>query len=293
MVFMTHMRRHGAFILSALAVVLCMGTAAQAQNPGASIQDKLVSQIKLTKATADRSDIVTAGDVVVLQKDGLMMCSSDSSYAFSNTYAGGVLSANYNNRAKDAGKSFAKNFGMSRFGLGNGASVSDSANNGCKSRKFVSGEKFWVTGIVAQKDGILVSTFSDPFSDIRYYGEIKFAFPKGSVPSPDDFVKTVAEVITVQPADDSNNGGQGGQGGQGDQSAQPDQSAAPAPMPDIAPPPPPADTPPPTVALGQTIDQVTAAFGQPTKVVKLGVKQIYFYTDMKVTFTNGKVSNVQ
>ena len=77
-------------------------------RPGTMIQEKLVSQIKVTKAAADHSDIVTAGDVVVLHKDGLMMCSSASSYAFSNTYSNGVLAANYNNRAKDAAKSFFK-----------------------------------------------------------------------------------------------------------------------------------------------------------------------------------------
>jgi hypothetical protein len=241
----------------------------------------------LTKATADRSDIVTAGDVLVLQKDGLMMCSTASSYAFSNTYNNGVLTANYNNRAKDATKSYAKAFGLSRFGLGSGASVTDAANNGCTSRKFVAGEKFWITGIVAQKDGILVSTFSDPFDDVRYYGEIKFPFAKGSVPPVDDFVKTFAEVITVQPADDS-----GSQGDQGPQAAAPAPAAA-APMPEIAPPAPPSDAPPPTIALGQTKNQVTAAFGQPVRMAKLGVKEIFYYKDMKVTFTNGKVSNVE
>jgi hypothetical protein len=68
------------------------------------------------------------------------------------------------------------------------------------------------------------------------------------------------------------------------------------PLPDIAPPPPPADAPPPappTIALGQTIDQVTAGFGQPLKVAKLGARTIFYYKDMKVTFTNGKVSNVE
>jgi hypothetical protein len=69
--------------------------------------------------------------------------------------------------------------------------------------------------------------------------------------------------------------------------------SAPAPMPDIAPPPPPADAPPPTIALGQTMDQVTAGFGQPLRVAKVGVKTIFYYKDMKVTFTNGKVSNVE
>jgi hypothetical protein len=271
--------------------------AAQAGDPATQIQNKLVSQVKLTKATADRSDIVTPGDVVVLQKDGLMMCSTASSYAFSNTYNNGVLSANYNNRAKDAAKSYAKAFGLSRLGLGGGASVTDAANNGCPSRKFVAGEKFWITGIVAQKDGILVSTFSDPFGDTRYFGELKFPFVKGSVPRVDDFVKTFAEVITVQPADDSGN--QGDQGSQGNQDNQAAAAPAPAPAPaaapmqDIAPPPPPADAPPPTIALGQTKSQVTTAFGQPVRMAKLGVKEIYYYKDMKVTFTNGKVSNVE
>jgi hypothetical protein len=51
--------------------------------------------------------------------------------------------------------------------------------------------------------------------------------------------------------------------------------------------------PPPTIALGQTIDQVTAAIGQPAKIVDLGAKKLYSYPDMKITFMNGKVSDVQ
>jgi hypothetical protein len=39
--------------------------------------------------------------------------------------------------------------------------------------------------------------------------------------------------------------------------------------------------------------QVTAGFGQPTRVAKLGAKEIYHSKDMKVTFTNGKVTNVE
>jgi hypothetical protein len=69
----------------------------------------------------------------------------------------------------------------------------------------------------------------------------------------------------------------------------PSDSGAPAP---IAPPPPPAG-PPPTIALGQTVDQVTAGLGQPTRVIDLGTKKIYVYKDMKVTFKAGKVSDVQ
>ena len=198
-----------------MAAALAAAISAQVGDPATLVQEKLVSQIKVTKAAADHSDIVTAGDVVLLHKDGLMMCSSASSYGFSNTYNNGVLVANYNNRAKDAAKSFFKG----HLPFGGGGSVTDAANNGCPSRKFVAGEKFWITGIAAQKDGILISTFSDPYPDpsgnqVRYYGEVKFLFPKGSVPPPDDFARTVSELITVQPPDDKDNGGQGNQGGQ-------------------------------------------------------------------------------
>ena len=279
---MAHVQRLCILGFVAAAAIFSLGIEAQAGDPGTLIQEKLVSQIKLTKPTADRTDIVTAGDVVVLHKDGLMMCSSDSSYAFSNSYSSGALTANYNNRAKDAAKSFLKG----RLPFGGGGSATDAANNGCASRKFVAGEKFWVTGIILQKDGILVDTFSDPYNNVRFYGEIKFVFPRGSAPPADDFVKTVSEVLTVQPADDSD---KGSQGDQGEQPA----SAAPAPMQAIAPPPPPADAPPPTIAIGQTKDQVAASFGQPVRIAKLGAKEIYYYKDMKVTFTNGKVSNVE
>ena len=288
---MDQARLFRAIGFAAMAAALTSTAAAQVGDPATLVQEKLVSQIKVTKATADHSDIVTAGDVVLLHKDGLMMCSSASSYGFSNTYSNGVLTANYNNRAKDAAKSFFKG----HLPFGGGGSVTDAANNGCPSRKFVAGEKFWITGIAPQKDGILISTFSDPYPDpsgnqVRYYGEVKFLFPKGSVPPPDEFVKTVSELITVQPPDDKGTGAQGDQGGQPAQAAA--QAPAPAPMAAIPPPPPPADAAPPTIAVGQTVDQVIAAFGQPTRVAKLGAKQIFYYKDMKVTFTNGKVSNV-
>ncbi|MGD1154999.1 MAG: hypothetical protein ABSA41_04140 [Terriglobia bacterium] len=48
----------------------------------------------------------------------------------------------------------------------------------------------------------------------------------------------------------------------------------------------------PSGAGGQTLDQVAAVFGQPEKTVNLGSKQIYVYKDLKITFVDGKVSNV-
>jgi len=64
------------------------------------------------------------------------------------------------------------------------------------------------------------------------------------------------------------------------------QGAAPAPVPAPA-------APPVNIDLGQTIDQVTGALGQPKSVVNLGPKKIYVYKDMKITFKDGKVTDVQ
>src|ERR1035437_153917 len=54
-----------------------------------------------------------------------------------------------------------------------------------------------------------------------------------------------------------------------------------------------APGPPATIALGQSIADVEAINGKPDKVVDLGAKKIYVYKDMKITFTDGKVSDVQ
>jgi hypothetical protein len=140
---------------------------------------------------------------------------------------------------------------------------------------------FLSTGLAAQA--------GDPATLIQQKLISQINLTKATASSSDDFVNTVSEVITVQSAEGrGDQGNQGNQGGQ--QAAAPE---APASPPDIAPPSPPADTPPPTIALGQTKDEVIAGFGQPMRIAKLGVKVIFYYKDMKVAFTNGKVSNVQ
>lgn len=50
---------------------------------------------------------------------------------------------------------------------------------------------------------------------------------------------------------------------------------------------------PPTVTLGQSIDQVTAILGPPAQVMDLGAKKIYVYPNLKVTFNNGQVADVE
>lgn len=69
-----------------------------------------------------------------------------------------------------------------------------------------------------------------------------------------------------------------------------------APMAPIPPPPPPVDTPaapPAEVQMGQSPDQVVAALGQPLQIFNVGAKMIYRYKSLKITFVNGKVTDVE
>jgi hypothetical protein len=264
-------------------VLPCLALNAQTPNTPASIEQKLESQYTITKAAADKSDVVTAGSVIVLKKDGLLMSATTSGSAAQNTYKDGKISQGMWKMAKMPG------FGSLMSHSGTGATVT--------TRTFVAGEKFWVTKVNVHEDSVVLELLSDPFSDVRYYSTLKFPFPKGAYPSPDQVASSVAEVIDIQPDDAAASGDGGKKSAPANTAAAALPAAAPpAPMAPIAPPPPPADTPPPapkTIALKQTKDEVLANFGPPTKVVKLGTKEIDYYPDMKVTFVNNKVTDVQ
>jgi hypothetical protein len=48
-----------------------------------------------------------------------------------------------------------------------------------------------------------------------------------------------------------------------------------------------------TVSLGMSPTEVESVLGKPSKVVDLGSKKIYVYSDIKITFVDGKVADVQ
>lgn len=48
-----------------------------------------------------------------------------------------------------------------------------------------------------------------------------------------------------------------------------------------------------TLQLGQTVEEVVEILGQPDKIIDLGAKLIYVYPDLKITFEEGKVANVE
>jgi len=275
-----------ALLLTALSPAV-PHLAAQGAGSSAEIQQKLTSEFTLTKITDDRSDIVTAGAVLLLHKDGVVMYSTPTAAPAMNVYRDGRIGSN-------AASNIAKVWGKS---LLHGGTVQDAAAS--PQRKFVSGEKFWLTGVNIQDDGVVLNVYSDAYNDVRYYGQIKFPFPKHNIPPTADVVKAVEEVVTVAPtdnaADDSKSDSKAAAAAPAAPAPAP-AAPAPAPMAAIPPPPPPPDAAPPqpkTISLGQTKDAVVANWGQPTKIVKLASKEIYYYPDMKVTFVAGKVSNVE
>jgi hypothetical protein len=231
-----------------------------------SVQSQLEAKYQLTKPTDDKSDIVTAGAVLVLQKDKLLMYPTSTQIPPVNTYSGGRLSEGA--------------YGVHQKLQGFGSMIGHPPPQTVQGRQFVTGEKFWVTGIAVQPDGVLFTLFSDPYQDVRYYSQLKFIFPKGSNLTADQVLSLVAEVLTVQADDSAKSDDSGNQ-----QQAAGGDAPAPAPAAPAA--------PPATVEIGQTPDQVTAILGQPDKILNLGPKQIYVYKDLKVTFVKGKVTDAQ
>jgi hypothetical protein len=255
------------FLLFASGIALGQGT----KLP---IQQAIEAKYALTKPTADHKDIVTAGAVIDLTKDNLIMYGVDSSVAANSTYKGGKFQSSGISKLQNWNNRFQK--------MGN--------TSGTTNRTFVAGEKFWLIGVDIHDDGVVLEFLSDAISDVRYKAFVKYPFPNGTVPAPDVVMQEIGETIKAEPTEGATQ--------EAKQSA-PAAPAAAAPataMADIPPPPPPTDAPaaaPKSISLGQTKDEVTASFGQPTKIVKLPTKEIDYYADMKVTFVKGKVTDVQ
>jgi hypothetical protein len=239
------------------------------------LQQKLSAQFTLTKTTAAKDDIVTAGSVLVLHEDGLLMYSTAASTPPVNTYKDGkiVHGIDISKISKICQWTYCP-------------PMPPTPDN----RTFVVGEKFWITGLDVQPDSVIFSLYSDPYQDTHYYGRLKFQFPKGRPLSADDELKTIAKVLSVDPGENV------ARPPVPDPEPHPTQQDRKAePPPPIPAPTPPSDARPTatkTIALGQTKDEVIGNFGPPQKVVKLPNKEWDYYPDMKVTFVNGKVSGV-
>ena len=250
----------GKYLIAA-ATLACVS--AHAQDSREAVQQRLPSLYKLTHTTGDETDILSAGTILVLKKDNLIMVPLANPTALPNTFKEGKISQNK---------------------LLNGF---DHIPGVPKPRKFVATEKMWVTQIEVKNDAVVFDLLSDPFEDVRYKGLLRFPFAKGTVPQMDVMEQTIAEVFDRETL--------GGKQAPPVPAPSSPRGSIKAPPP-IPPPPPPSDAAPTAtqkIAVGQTPDQVTAILGQPQRIVNAGAKQIYIYPNMKVIFVGNKVSDVQ
>lgn len=284
--------------LSALGALLILATASAYAQDTATIQKKLESQYALTQPTADKTDIVTPGAVLVLQKDKLttVVVSGQMIYAMS-TYKDGKINLNAAAKGNKLGEALRKCPAFMH------CPTPPPTPETPPTRVFLKNEKLWVTRISVNPDKVVFELFTDAYGDNRFKASLNFPFTIGA--TADDVAKLVAEVFTVDPGDD-----QGGKDQSQSKSAKPgpsaqgesamagsaagdDQKAVIPPAP-----PPPTDAPaapPKTTSLGQTTDQVVANLGQPDRIDRKGKTQIYVYKKLgvSVTFTGGKVTDIE
>jgi len=133
----------------------------------------------------------------------------------------------------------------------------------------------------------------------KFSATVSFKFKKGYLDdTPPDEVESAIEAILAPDTgtDEAKGGGDSGGSQAQAQQTQPQQPARPAQQ-QAATAPPPAQpaAPPPTISVGESSTQVLQAVGMPQQMIDLGKKKIYIYKNlnMKITFVDDKVSDVQ
>jgi hypothetical protein len=275
------MRLKSANLLACVAITMTLAMAtANAQTP-VSLQEQLAAQYKVVKMGADSSGpaVVDAGTVLAIQKGGILAVPYSDQSILSTKYQDGTVRSPNTLLSKGIG------FGMKKFGKEQTTHL------------FAVGDKVYPSKIEVNpaKDSVALSIVAcdscnktDP--PTYYKATVVFQFAKGALAkaSAGEVEDTIGQLLSINEDNGQDQGGQeqgqqeqGQQGGQpGGQRGQAQQAAQ-------------REAEPQTIEKGQTPDQVQAALGKPEKIVNLGAKQLYIYKDMKVTFVNGKVTDVQ
>jgi hypothetical protein len=266
-------------ILSILIAAAAFAAAlpfAQAQDPETkeSLEKKLKTQYPLTKLSADGKDVVTAGSVFTLKKDGLVLTPTDATDVSHNSYKAGKITQGATGKANEKANKVKSVFG--HFPLPGASSTAAAPTNA--TRTFVEGEKVNITKIEV-KDGSVVFDLcsAKAYSDVYYHGSLTFPVDKGTVPAADAILATSGEVFSVDPP-----GAAAAQTGASDLAAPQATSTQPPAPPQMT----------REIELGQTIDQVVALLGPPVTTARAGEKEIYLFKDWKITFINGRVADI-
>jgi hypothetical protein len=274
-------------LIPALAIIAGAAFSAPlvwAQAP--TLEEQLTAQYKLVKMGSDTGgySVVDKGTLLAIQKGGILGVPYSDNSVLSTRYEGGTVHSP-SGLSVMGRKSLMGHFGKEQT-----------------THLFAVGDKVYASKIEVNpgKDTVtigIVACDTCNKTDPPTYNKanVVFQFPKGALASATagSVEDTIGQLLAIS-NDDQGGADQGGQqaadqGGQqpaADQ-GQPAAAAAPAPAQD-QPAPEPAN-----IDKGMTTDQVQAALGKPDKIVNLGSKQIYVYKDLKVTFLNGKVSDVQ
>jgi hypothetical protein len=283
------MQHKFAGIIPAIGVMVCAAILplSLASGQAVSLQEQLAAQYKVVKMGSDTSgySVVEEGTLLAVQKGGLLGVPYSDKTALTNKYEGGTVH----------GPSGLMVSGKKAL-LGH---FSQTQSQGQTTKLFAKGDKVYPTKIEVsvEKDSVtmgIVACDTCNKTDPPTYNKaaVVFVFPKGSLAkaSAGDVEDTIGQLLSIsedaQQQDqggDQSQQGQGGQG-QGGQDQQGGQPQAQQPQPQAE---------PQTIEKGQTADQVQGSLGKPDKIVNLGSKQIWVYKDLKVTFVNGKVSDVQ
>ena len=245
------------------------------------LDEQLKAQYNMVKMGEDSNGaaVIEAGTILNIKKGGILSVPyGDQSGGMATKYQDAVV------HSPNALGMKARSFGLGRIGKTQ------------TTQFFQVGTKVYPSKILVNmdKDQVVMSIIAcdscNNTSPTTFYkADVIFQFAKGglakmSAPQVED---AIGGLLAIDEGGDQGGGQQGGngndqgnnQGGGGGGGGQAQQQA---------PPPEPAQ-----IEKGQTPDQVKAAIGTPDKIISLGAKQIYVYKDIKVTFVNGKVSDVQ
>lgn len=285
------MRPSGRTLIQIGAVLLTLGTtltlSAQDAAPP-SLQEQLSAQFTMVKMGADSNGpaVIEPGTILAIQKGGILGVPYNQTAVFAAKFQGGQMhppSVGTSNAATNAGQKLCGLFGKCN-------SAKEQVNKQATTKFFQVGDKVYPSKIEVKpdKDSVVLSVIScDSCNNVNpptyYKSEVIFQFDKGYLAkaNPPQIEDIIAQVFSDNNGQNGGNGdqNQGGQAqdGQGQQGGGNDQGQAQT----------------QTIQMGQTTDQVIASMGQPQKIVNLGPKQIYVYKDLKITFLNGKVADVQ
>ncbi len=277
-------RSAGLVIALAMIAVSGIGITSTPVFAQVSMEDQLKAQYTLVKMGADSSGaaVVEQGTILVVKKGGILGVPYSDQSIFSTKYESGAVHSPNPLASKALG------FGLGKLG-----------KQAPTTQFFQKDTKVYPAKLIVNlaKDQIIMGIVDcDSCNNVSpttfYKADVVFQFPKGTLAntSPSQVEDTIAGLLAIDDSSDQGNGQQGGNGNGNDQQGGNQQGGGGGggQAQQQAPPPEPAQ-----IEKGQTPDQVKAALGQPDKIVNLGAKQIYVYKDIKVTFINGKVSDVQ